>query len=771
VSKHYLYLLAGCACFLLLLASCSSTRYLPENKHLLAKNKIKITEKKEDISKSNIRLFLRQQENKRSLFGWKFHLGMYNASPQCDSCWLGTFMKRMGEPPVIFEPDLVDNSVGNVEMYLRSLGYYYANVKDSIQYKGHKANVTYTITPGETFTLRNISYQLDDEQLRSFILSDTARSLLKNGATLSTNLLEQESERIELSLHNKGFAAFNRNLISYMADTSLGNMQANLTMLLFQNESPETIDSLQYNKRFRVRNINIYTEYDAVAASTNANYINEYSMLTAKQLSDTGSINLFYREKQKVRTNVLLDALTIQPGEYYSEFRNSQTYNNLSNLRLFRSIIPRFEKVPISEGDTLIDCVILLMPNVTQSFNIKMEASISSLGLLGLSPNISYHHRNLFKGGEWLNVSLFENYQFDPFNPGDDKKRSNELALSASISTPKFLLPYFDRYFKTYMPRTEFTAAYGYQLRPEYTRNSLSFLFGYTWRTKPQLSYTLNILNLNIVKLYNMSDDFYNSTIRDPYLRNRYENHFVVGANASFLYSTRQPANKYSSVQFRWNIGTAGNLLSTFNGLMTTNSDDNYLLLGTPYSQFAKTDVNFSHYLVFNESHSIAYRLFAGVGRAYGNSISLPYEEVYFSGGAYSLRGWQSRSVGPGAAPMDTTFSIPNQVGDFKLEANIEYRFNMIGLLDGAIFFDAGNVWSLNYDKADELAVLRASNFFKQIALNTGFGVRLNLGFTIVRIDVGAKLYEPRQYSGWVARRNIFALDNLSLHFGIGYPF
>ena len=768
--KRHIYILIGFATFLFLLASCSSSRYLPEGKYLLAKNEIEITEKKKEISKSNVRFYIRQQENKRSLFGWKFHLSMYSGSPRCDSCWLGNFMKKIGEPPVVFEPDLVDNSVENIENYLRSLGYYYADVKDSVRYKKHKANVTYIIKPGETFTLRNISYQLEDDHLSSFILRDTTNSLIKKGSALSINLLEQESERIELFLQNEGFYEFNRSLVSYMVDTSLGNMQANLTMLFFRDETPETIDSMQYNKRFRIRNVNVLTEYDAVEASTNANYMNEYSAFTAKNFPD-GEINLWYREKQKIRTNVLLDALTVNPGDYYSITDNNQTYNNLTGLRLFRNVYLLFNKVSAPEGDTLVDCIIQLLPNTTQSFNIKMEASISSLGLLGLSPNISYNHRNLFKGGEWLNVTFSENFQFDPFNISNASKRSNELALSASISTPKFLLPHFHRYFKTYTPRTEFTTAYGYQLRPEYTRNSLSFLLGYNWRTKPQLSYTLNILNLNIVKLYNVSDDFYNSTVKDPYLRNRYENHFVLGANASFVYSTRQASNTSNSILFRWNIGFAGNLLSLFNEAMNTNDNGNRLLLGTPYSQYAKTDINFSHYLVFNKKQSIAYRFFAGVGKAYGNSISLPYEEVYFSGGAYSLRGWQLRSVGPGAAPIDTTFSIPNQVGDFKLEANVEYRFNMIGVLDGAIFFDAGNIWSLNYNEADESAVLKGSNFFKQIALNTGFGLRLNLGFTVIRIDVGAKLYEPRLYSGWIARRNIFAIDNMSLHFGIGYPF
>lgn len=767
--KNIFYIAGSGILLSFLFSSCSSTRYLAEGDYLLAKNEVYITDNT-TITKKKILPYIRQQANRPSLLNIKLYLGIYNASPKCDSCWLGKTMKKIGEAPVVFDSSMVGSSVNNIGQYLHSQGYYNATVKDTVVYHRHKAKVTYTVTPGEQVLLNNIRYRIQDSILRPFILSDTAHSLLEKGLPLSLQLLEQERERIEASMHAKGFSSFNRTLISYDADTLRGNNRADITVLLNMNEPPEIIDSLGYRKQFRIRTVKIYTQYDAVEASTDTNYMRGYTEVLAQQ-TPAGNVYVFYRRRQSVRTGVLLAANTIRPGDYYNGDENAQTYANFSNLRLFRVIAINFQKASVA-GDTLIDCVIHLTPGAAQGFKLNMEASVSSLGLLGLSPALSYYHRNIFRGAEWLNLSLSENFQFDPFHIGDSRKRSNELGVSGTIGAPKFLFPFIYRYFNTYSPQTEFTTSYSYQLRPEYTRNSLAFLLGYSWRTKPQFSYAVNLLNLSIVNLFNMSEEFYRSTLSNPYLRNRYENHFVLGANASFLYSTRQPSNKSHSVQLRWTVGSAGNLLSAFNKALPYNSEKKTYLIGkTPYSQYLKTDINFSHYLVWNEKHTIAYRLFAGIGRAYGNSISLPYEEVYYSGGAYSLRGWQSRTVGPGAAAMDTTFSIPNQVGDFKLEANFEYRFKISGMFDGAFFLDAGNVWSLNYAEANELAVLNAATFLKQIALNTGFGLRLNFDFLIIRFDIGAKLHEPRLYSGWVPVRNILSLQNLSLHFGVGYPF
>ncbi len=752
-----------------LFASCSSSRYLGADEYVLAKNEIKITEKNAAVTKSAIQPYISQRENARSLFGIKFKLGLYNAAP-CDSCWLGRTLRGFGEPPVIFDPLAVENSTENMAQYLRSLGYYHALVNNTVAYNKHKAKVTYTITPKAPFTLQAIDYRLHDSVLAPFILSDTSNSLIKQGMPLSLQLLEQERERIELFMHNRGFFSFNRTLISYRADTLIGNNNANLTILLNTSES-NVADSIGYSRRYRIRHVQIYTEYDAVEAKTAPGYMESYSEQLASSYGDKGDIRIRYRGKQSLRTSTLLYANTIIPGAYYSGEEITQTYNNLSNLRLFRVITVGFDKVPHSESDTLVDCTIRLTPNDAQGFKFQTEVSLSSSGLLGISPAVNYYHRNIFHGAEWLSLNAFWNYQFDPFHIDDHSRRANELGLSATIGLPKFFFPYINNRFKTYSPRTEFTIAYNYQFRPEYTRNSLSFLLGYSWRPKQQLSYTVNILNLNIVKLFNLSSDFYNSVVKDPYLRNRYENHFILGTNASLVYSTRQPANPGNSIYLRWTVGAAGNILSAFNGLLETNSNGNHLIWSTPYAQYAKTDVNISYYQVFNKKNMLAYRFFLGIGRAYGNSISLPYEEVYFSGGAYSLRGWQSRTVGPGAAPIDSTFSIPNQVGDFKLEANIEYRFNISGIFDGALFADAGNVWSLNYKEADKLAVLKGTDFFKQIALNTGFGLRLNFDIFVIRFDVGAKLHEPRLYEGWIPARRIFSFRNMTLHFGIGYAF
>jgi len=267
-----------------------------------------------------------------------------------------------------------------------------------------------------------------------------------------------------------------------------------------------------------------------------------------------------------------------------------------------------------------------------------------------------------------------------------------------------------------------------------------------------------------------MDPNFYES-LMDPFLKNSYRNHFDFGSGASIYYTTdASPMPKKSYFYFRWTNDIAGNLLSVFNNSLATDTTGVKMIWNTPYAQYFKTDFTLGYTYRPYSTYAIATRFNVGVGYAYGNSRVLPFEKLFYAGGANSLRGWQARSVGPGSTAIDTTFSIPNQTGDVKLEFNVEYRFNMFWNFEGALFVDAGNIWTLRSEVGEEEGLFRIKDFYKSMALNWGAGIRLNLDFVILRLDMGIVTYDPYKKS-WIGPSQWFKPNTYALQFGVGYPF
>ena len=741
--------------------ACSSAALLPHNAYRLAENEIKIEGKARGVKAKELQSYLKQEPNKTIFFGIRFHLGMYIAAPPCDSCWLGNAMRTLGEAPVVFDPDMVGLSRNNLIQYMRSRGYYGVQVSDSVVFKRHKAKVIYTIKPNEVTRIHSLRYNLGDDSLSRAILADSANSLLRPGDPLSTEIMDKERERLEVLLHNKAFYTFGKNQLTFLADTLGHSKQAELTMAKATFSGSDTLSQ----RRYRIRHIKIYSDFDQTAAYADSSYYETMQRIALQPVSEHGELTLYYREQPVLRKGMYMEALRLRPGDAYNEALVNRTYNNLTTLNVFRVVNIQFVEVMGAQGEALVDCLIRLTPAKSQGFKTNFEFSVSSNALFGVSPIVSYFHKNLFNGAEYLNLSFLGDFQFKWNNR---QQRASEISAAPSLSVPKFLFPWLYRYMPRYMPRTEFLSSYSFQYRPDYTRNSIVLSFGYTWHPSSRMTYNVIPVNLNIVNVYNLSRLFYES-LTDPFLRNRYENHFVLGLSTSVIYTDRQPNKRLNSVYLRWNVETAGNTVSLFDRMFS--SGDGYRIFGNTYAQFAKTDLNISYYQYFNDYVMLACRAFGGIGRGYGNSIAMPFEEVYFSGGAYSLRGWQARTLGPGAAPMDSTFSIPNQVGDMKLEGNLEFRYKIFRALEGALFLEGGNIWSLNPADSRTGAYFRWSEFYRQIALNTGFGLRLNFGFLVIRLDWGVRLHDPAPGKGWINVSDWLKNDNSSFHFGIGYPF
>lgn len=725
------YRISILAIILMAALSCSTTRVLEDGQYRLARNKIKIDNSR-SFNPSVLDPYLKQKPNSYFIFGWNPFLNIYNWQNGKGQLW-DRFVQKIGVAPVVYDPDMVDSSIENLRNHLTYLGYYNSTVTSNIAVKKKRVDVTYNVTLGKRYPIKKISYVLPkNEEFSEIFLRDTSNLSIKAGDFLSESALQAETERSCAVLRNQGFYNFSKNYYFFEADTLDVKDSALLQLTINEYTRNETAKDAQPIRKF---------------------YINE--------------VQITYPNTLNFRKSILKELTTIRPGDVYSADEINRTYSRLSALKVFSSV-----NIGMTPVDTnLINCSISLAQSKRQGFKFNLESSVNSTGLFGISPQVSYYHKNIFRGGEWLNLNFMGNFQLK-FN---DEIRSNEFGVAAGLSFPKFFpLPY--RFFSGAIPRTDVNLSYNYQSRPEYTRNIISVTYGYNGNLKRRLFYQAYPLQMNVVKLFDIDQKFYSSLVNDPFLRNAYQDHFDLGSGA-ILYYTTNPDNTpkrphfYTRVQF----DIAGNMLSAFKPIMQKNDSGEGMLWSTPFSQFVRGELTLSKtwFLGKNSKQSIATRLQAGAGYAYGNSTSLPFEKHFYAGGSNSLRGWQARTVGPGLAPMDTSFVIPNQTGDMKLEANIEYRFDMFWKVAGAVFVDAGNVWALKADSSEEgqASLFRWQDFGRSIAANWGIGLRLDFGFLLLRVDMGMKIHDPARKQRWVSPEQWFKRDNYAVHFGVGYPF
>lgn len=709
-----------------ILASCSTTRALQDGQYRLAKNKIEITDSK-SFNPATLTPYLKQKHR-----GWTPLQYVYNWTTGKSRIW-DRFVQKIGVAPVVYDPEMVDSSIDNITNHLEYLGYYGSHVSSRINVKRRNVNVLYMVDLGKRIPIKDMEIILPERgEFAHDFLSDTASMSVVPGDFLSEAALERESERSSAALRNMGYYSFSKNHYFFEADTLTVPDSALLKLTVNEytrNESPKA------------------------AAPIRKFYFD--------------SVSISYPQTLKIRKRVLEGLNTIEPGGVYNEFDVNNTYSRLSALRIFSGV-----NVDMSLADTnKVNAAISLTQSKVQGFKVNLEASVNSSGLFGVSPQVSYYHKNIFRGGEWLNLGFMGNFQFK-FN---DKVRSTEFGVSAGLSFPKFFpLPY--RYFKEAVPRTDINVSYNYQDRPEYTRNIISTSYGYLGNVNSRFFYQVYPVQMNIVNLFKIDPGFHETLANDPFLKNAYQNHFDLGSGGILYYTTNSesiPKSTYFYTRFQLDI--AGNLLSAFKPLMQKDKNGAGMVWNTPFSQFVRAEITLGRTWIFGkkDGQSIATRLVAGAGYAYGNSSALPFEKHFYGGGANSLRGWQARTVGPGLSALDKSFVIPNQTGDMRLEANLEYRFNIFWKLAGALFVDAGNVWTLQGADTEDnrLGRFQWNTFGDSIAANCGAGVRLDFGFLLLRMDLGLRVHDPAREYKWVGPDKWFKRDGYALHFGVGYPF
>ncbi len=689
----------------LLVASCATQR-LAEGEYRLAGNKIKVEGKQ--VSHSELTSYLAQKPS---------------------ASFLG--IRRPGAPLVILDDSQVNTSADNIVNHLEYIGYYGSKVRSEVEYKRKRAYVTYYVTPGNRYTIRSIDFELpEDEEFRKEFETDKPNITIKEGQYLAESTLEAETVRSAEFFRNRGYYGFDKSFYFCEADTLSHDGTAALTMAIRDYPRNGSPDEAKPHRKFTI-----------------------------------GNVTLSYPKEIPIRTYVLEELNVLHPGMPYSERAVNATYSRLSNLSVFNSVNVTMNPVT----DNVVDCDINLLNGGVQGFKANLEASVNSTGLFGISPQLNYFHKNFFHGGELFNLGLKGNFQFKT----KDKIRSTEFSVSSSLRIPKLIGLPNSLFRGPNLPHTDLTLGFSYQDRPEYKRMMISTSFGYTGTFRRNFTYQFFPFQANIVRLGNISESFAERLVADLFLLNAYSDHFDMGMGGMLYYTTDPtPIPKRTFTYSRLSFDLAGNVLSLFNSAMPTNQVNQHTIWQIPYAQYVRGELQLGQTFRFGDgdTQAVALRFLVGAGYGYGNSTTVPFEKQFYAGGANSMRGWQARALGPGRVqPWTEYFLIPSQTGDFKMEANVEYRFPVVWKLEGALFADAGNVWNLRM--AD---YMEGSNFsFDTIAADWGMGVRVNLEFILVRIDLGLKVYEPCRPVGerLIGPEQWLQSGNFALHFGVGYPF
>lgn len=701
---------------LLLLSACSVSKHIPEGEYML--DKVEVKSDQEDYDASPLLQYVRQKEK-----------------PKLFSLFRNSFSRK----PVLYDTLQARLSCQDLLTAMQNQGYMNAGVSLLTKTKAKKLTATYLLHPGQVFCLGSVKYDVMDENIQKLLRLDLPQNQqLKPGMKFTVETLDNERKRIANLLTDNGYYRFNKDFIQYSADTIAGRKDIALTLQVRKykpnNSSPETLHPC-----YSIRNV-------------------------VFQSNDSDRIHL--------RRQVLLNATAIKEGRPYDASALQRTYNNFARLQAVKYTNIRFAEVPDSN---LLDCFIQVSTNKPSTISFQPEGT-NTAGDLGAAASITYTNRNLFRGSEQLSIELRGAYEAITGLEGYQDQNYTEFSVETKLVFPRFLAPFLSKSFRRRQTASsEWAVSWDFQNRPEFHRRVFSTAWRYRWsEPKHHLTYRFDLLDMNYVYMPWISATFKNDYLdnvdnRNAILRYNYEDLFIMKTGFAVAYNDGENA-------LRANFESSGNLL---NGLsktfgFKTNSDGQHTLFNIAYAQYVKLDLDYTHLFQFDKRNALALHAGLGVAYPYGNSTVLPFEKRYFSGGANSVRGWSVRELGPGKFKgTDGRIDFINQTGDVKLDLNAEYRTSLFWKFQGAVFIDAGNIWTLRNYEDQPGGQFKFSEFYKQIAAAYGLGLRLNFDYFILRFDMGMKAINPAydsQKEHWAIIHPKLSRD-FDFHFAVGLPF
>ncbi len=747
---------AACAAALV---SCSVTRRVPEGDLLL--DRVNVSGDLGSVSSSELMGYVRQQPNSRFLGLWRVGLGLYSVVGDSAKTGFGRWLERVGQAPVLCDSSLVSRTDQQLRLFLVSKGYYDAAVSDTIARVGHRrCEVTYRVAAGLVCRLNRLTYEVPSGEVGDIVLSDTANTLIKSGDPFDSNVLDQERERITRRLRERGFYSFGKDYVYFRVDTRGLDHAMNCTLVVANAMGGADMRTPVPHKKAVVDSLSFIID-DGRAGGAQPDDV----------LYVDSAIVMRYSGARAPFTRSLMSSSSfVSPGGYFCQSDGELMRSRLMSLKAFRQASVFFFEGDSLSPDSLVrlKCVTRLETAPRQSFGCDVEGTNSS-GNLGAAVNVRYSHANVFRGAEALAVKCRLATQHQSAVAGKEDFYTVETGVETTLTFPFMMVPKASLHFyKRHNPKTLFSVSFDYQRRPEFTRNVLSTRMTYSWRGSDFASHSLTPVEFNVVRIPTI-DPAFADYIRGTYLQYSYTDHFIMSLGYQFTFNQQTVMRNQSGVFFRFGLETAGNVLNLFTSRQTP-EEDFKKIWNIRFAQYVKADAEFRYQSADLWGNMYVARIFAGIGVPYGNSVMLPYEKSFFAGGANSIRAWPVRGLGPGSKAADKSLRYHNQTSDIRLEANAEYRFKIISVLEGAAFLDAGNIWALNRSYNDPDAVFSKA-FYKQVALGTGLGLRLNFNYFILRVDAAYKLRDPSADGDkWVVR-NRFDPGEISWNFAIGYPF
>lgn len=757
---------------------------MPDGKLLLDKVSIHIRDNDTLVSEDFIN-YLRQAPNHKVLGFAKLQLGLYNLSGSDESKWYNRWLRRIGQPPVIFDRDLTEGSRRQLQTALVNRGFMDAEVVvDTVVRRDKKRiEVAYNITAGTPHRISSLTVETDDPRIEEILKEKAGAAKITPGMPFDRNVLDEERARIATIMRNNGYYSFNKEAITFIADTVAGSELIDLTMTIrpprtVKLSTGEVVGPTEH-QRYAIKNVLFVTDYNSRATGLNLDF------------PDTDTVRykdilVLYGPDHYLRPSILEEKCFIKAGQLYNASDVDRTYSALSQLGILRFINIEMKPVATIDGTVWMDAYILLSRNKKQSVSVQVEGT-NSEGDLGFGVGLTYQHRNLAKRSELFTAKFRTSYESLSGNfEGLVNDRYTEYAGEVDIAFPKFMAPFLSREFKQRSKATtQFALSANYQERPEYTRVIAGGAWKYKWsdnRFDFNRRRTFDLIDISYVYLPRSTFDFINQIAPDnPLLRYSYEDHFIMRLGYTYSMTNRRipTAERNSfSIQpsvttFRWSAEMAGNLLYAISNLIGQKKDDGaYKIFGIQYAQYVKADADYSYTRFLTNRQAIAFRAGAGIAYPYGNSSMVPFEKRFYAGGSNGVRGWSARTLGPGAYDArNQVVDFINQCGDIKLDLSFEYRFKLFWVFEGALFADAGNIWTIKNYVNQPGGLFKFKSFYKEIAASYGAGIRMDFTYFLLRFDLGMKAHNPAMnQEPWPLIHPRWGRD-ATFHFAVGYPF
>ena len=725
----------------LALVGCSTQKLVPHDHYLL--DKVKLTSDSKELAASKLEPYVRQRPNSKWFSLVKVPLAAYAMAGNDSTKWINRKLREMGEQPMLFDTLLTERTCQDLNQVMVNMGYLRSTVDyETMVGKRKKLTVTYHLHPGERYSVRTVHHDIQDEGVAEVLrMSGTRNTLLKEGKPFAIADLNDERKRITTLLNEKGYYNFHKDFITFDADTVEGSTKVDLTMVLHPFRTAGNRNAVESpHVRYKIGRVDYH-------AAGDENHI-------------------------PLRMSVLRENTLIEPDNYFNSADLQKTYNKFSRLQVVKYTNIRFAEVP---GTDTLNCDISLSTNKKNSVMFQPEGT-NTAGDLGAAASLTYENRNVFNGAETFSIKLRAAFEAITGLEGYQNQDYEEYNVEGKLSFPRFVVPFLSRrYRKQSMAFSELSVSYNMQNRPEFSRRVFSAGWRYRWNDiSRRRQYKSDLIDLNYIYMPWISPTFKSEYLddassRNSILRYNYEDLFIMKMGFGFSHTNKTEA-------YKLNVETAGNLLRAMSKVLggTPNADGQYTLFNIAYAQYVKVDFDYTKLFAIDHRNNLALHVGVGVACPYGNSNILPFEKRYFSGGANSVRGWSVRGLGPGKFKGNNgSIDFINQTGDVKLDFNLELRSYLFWKLYGAAFVDAGNIWTLRSYEEQPGGQFLVDEFYKQIAVAYGLGLRLNFDYFILRFDMGMKAVNP----AYDTQRAHYPLlhpnlgRDFSFHFAVGLPF